>query len=439
MPNRYVKSTGSNTAPYDTWATAATDPATAINAAAAGETVYVFAESYTIAANTTWTLAGSLTSPVSVICVSDTAEPPTTLGSAKYTQNANNDLAINGIGYVYGFSLESTQTTVSPVTLTLAATDGDDVILENGGLLLPSGNTASTSGIIIGAASESNSQARLINPTVTLGNAIAQSILAFQPCVIDGGTVSSVASLTSLLKISGRSGSFRLDGVDLSGVSGTIVNPASQPVGGYFELRNFKHNASATLVGAYTDVAQPDVWLSNYSSGDVHYNYAHYSSRGSTIMETGIYANDGQTYDGTNPITWKITTSGYASTFMPYVSPWIEKYHAGTSAITPYFEILRDGSTTPYTNKQVWAEFSFQGTSGSTKASFANDEGAILSAASDQNAGVGVAGWTGDTGAWSGKIDSGAAITPAEIGTLRGRVYVGAPSITVYVDPKIRT
>ena len=49
------------------------------------------------------------------------------------------------------------------------------------------------------------------------------------------------------------------------------------------------------------------------------------------------------------------------------------------------------------------------------------------------------ADWTGENAAaWFGKLDSGAAITPAEIGHIRARVCVGEPSITVYVDPQIR-
>lgn len=46
MANLYVASTGSNTAPYDTWAKAATAPLTATAAAAAGDTIYQHAETF---------------------------------------------------------------------------------------------------------------------------------------------------------------------------------------------------------------------------------------------------------------------------------------------------------------------------------------------------------------------------------------------------------
>ena len=61
-------------------------------------------------------------------------------------------------------------------------------------------------------------------------------------------------------------------------------------------------------------------------------------------------------------------------------------------------------------------------------------------AGTSQAAGAGLGSWTGESGtAWSGKVDSGASVTPAETGYLSGRVCVGAASITVYVDPVIRT
>jgi hypothetical protein len=55
------------------------------------------------------------------------------------------------------------------------------------------------------------------------------------------------------------------------------------------------------------------------------------------------------------------------------------------------------------------------------------------------NQAAGGATWTGGTTPWSGKLATNATITPQEIGNLSARVCVGEPSITVYVDPQIRT
>jgi hypothetical protein len=184
-----------------------------------------------------------------------------------------------------------------------------------------------------------------------------------------------------------------------------------------------------------------DISLFNCSSGDTHYHLAHYAGNGSTVVETGIYANDGASPDGgTTRTSWKISGNAGACICNPYISPWFDKYHAGTSAITPYIEILRDDSTTAFNNNEVWAEFSYQGNSGSTQSTMVWDRLIDPSAtAAAQDNGVGLSGWSGESGtAWSGKLAAPASITPAEVGDLRARVYV-AGNYTVYVDPTIRT
>jgi hypothetical protein len=440
MANLYVKSTGSATAPYDTWAKAATNPATAVNAAAAGDTVYIHQEDFTIGTDTTWTLAGTVSNPVRVICSNDAVnEPPQTLGTSKYTQNANAwDLTVNGIGYIYGFSFEQTGVTANAPLLNLIATDDDFIVWENGGYSITS--TSSTAKITIGAVGENSSKMIFKDFSVTMG-AAGQSITVYQPVEWYGGSITSTANPTSMFVIAGRSGSITVEGVDFSGLpGGTIIAPASQLVNGYILLKNCKLSSSASTIGSYTGINQGEVDIFNCSTGDQHYKFENYNYLGSLLIDTGIYANDGASYDGTNKCSWKITTTSYTSYANPYISPWVEKYHSGTSAITPYFEILRDGSTTAYQDDEVWGEWSYQGTASSTKASFTNDRRTVLGTPANQAAGVGLSGWTGEAAsAWSGKLAPGSTITPAEIGMLMGRVYVGEPSITVYVDPKIRT
>ena len=65
---------------------------------------------------------------------------------------------------------------------------------------------------------------------------------------------------------------------------------------------------------------------------------------------------------------------------------------------------------------------------------------ALGTSSTAQANGAGLGSWTGENAtAWSGKIDSGSAVTPAEVGALRGRICVAATSATVYIDPQIRT
>jgi hypothetical protein len=209
-----------------------------------------------------------------------------------------------------------------------------------------------------------------------------------------------------------------------------------------FTLVNCKLPTSFVMRAADgTHKAQGEVTLYNCASGDTHYHIAHADAMGSTIVETTIVANDGASPDGgTTRTSWRITTTANATFFTPYISPWFDRYHTGTTAITPFMEILRDGSATAYDNDEVWGEWSYQGTSGSTMSTLISDRMAPLATPAAQDNGVGLSGWAGESGtAWSGKLQATSSITPAEIGYLRGRVVVGLPSATVYVDPTIRT
>ena len=448
MADKYVASTGSNTSPYDTWAKAATAPDTAIALATAGEKVYIHAESYTLAANQTWTLGGTVGSPVVILSTNDKAhEPPQTfLAGAKYTQaSAANDLTVNGIGIIDGFSFEQTGTSSLSTVITIAGTDDDEILWRNANNIII--RTSTTTPLTLGANAAQNNKIRLQNFNITAGN-VNTPIISWQAGDIlwENSTISSPLT-TAFTKVitTARSGTFTGSNLDFSGIvasSGTLINPAdvtsSGPAKYIFNDRKLATNIAN--MGAFTNVAQIEALFFNCSSGDTHYKLEHYDYKGTTVVDTGIYCNDGATYDGTNHFSWKITTTANANFYNPYISPWIELYHAGVSSITPYMEILRDGSTTPYTDAQAWEECGINNVSGSVLFSFLTDKAANLSTPVDQAAGIGTSGWTGKSGsAWSGKIDSGSAATPNEIGTLKTRIGVGAPSSTVYLDPKIRT
>jgi hypothetical protein len=168
--------------------------------------------------------------------------------------------------------------------------------------------------------------------------------------------------------------------------------------------------------------------------------WGYYNALGSVVRETGIY----YTGNVTGNESWKIVTTANAIHSSPFQTPWVDWYNTGTSEITPRFEILRDSSATKYTNAEVWAEFSYKNTSSSPLGSgFVSDRQALSAyiagtTASDQVAGTDT--WENENATHASmKCDSGSAITPTEAGYLRGRICVAAPSITLYVDPQIRT
>lgn len=231
-------------------------------------------------------------------------------------------------------------------------------------------------------------------------------------------------------------------GCDASAITGTLLGNMQTTFVVVADRCTF--GAGMTVLAAQTSNPNKDsgsVRLSDSLIGSTRVS-GFYDALGSCVRETGIYYTGG----AAGSESWKIVTSANCSFRVPFEAPWVDWYNTGTSAITPRFEILRDGSATPYTDAQVWGEFSWKNTASSPlgnglKNDWQQTAGAIAgTAGTDQAAGAGLGAWTGESGtAWSGKVDSDSAITPTEAGALRGRIVVAAPSITLYVDPVIRT
>lgn len=253
----------------------------------------------------------------------------------------------------------------------------------------------------------------------------------------------SSGSPSNFISPAGGSCKLLADGCDFSLGGSSIVYGSSGPIGNLSALfSNCKIPAAATWLSSPSpgSIAAVDVTVFNCASGDTHYNFGFYNALGEVVSQTGIYAN-GAKYDGTNGVGWQITTTSAARYSTPFVTPWIEfPLVEGLAAITPSVEIVRSGSSTAYQDDEVWGEFAYQGTSGSPLSVFVNDRMALLGTPANQDTGsLGASDWTGENAtSWYGKLAPSSAITPVEIGTLRARIYVGEPSITVYADPQIR-
>jgi len=434
MANLYVASTGSNTAPYDTWAKAATTPLTATAAAATNDTIYQHAETFTVTVDTTYTLAGG----VRWICTNDkTNEPPQTLSTSGAIVSTTNSVDIYVAcprAYIYGlrFSCGGTTGTI----LGLAINNLNILTAENCKFEIANNNTASD--VQLGpSATSSTAELTFINCSVKFAGS-GQSILLAGRATFVGGTYPDSAGTVpfELFKTNQSARLLTFNGVDLSGMtSGTVFTPSDHPTN--FVLSGCKLGA-ATLNTAISVQHGPEYYLYDCSSADAHYQFAHYALRGSTTVSTSIYCNDGAEYDSAgNKASWVVAGNTYAGAAKAYRSPWFSRYNEATSAITPELEILRDGSSTAFTDIEVWSEWMLKTVGGSPLATLYSDYGGHLATGAAQGNGVGLAGWTGESGtAWSGKLEC-PSVTPAEIGHISARVVV-AGNYTVYVDPRIR-
>jgi hypothetical protein len=352
-------------------------------ASTAGDFIYVaHNHSESLGADATYTFLAD----VRVICRNSGTDALAT-GAVIGAQAANYAIALNGAFdvYVYGITFRTGTNVSSSRNITIGNTDGSHFEMESCRFETLQSNSSISQIILAHSGSTANSYCKLVSCVIDQRHALHTIAIAGYVEMYQCSQGASNAAATVLFKALANGNGSKL------------------------QLRQRRHALRALFHG---------------------------DPFGDTKVSDTIYADDGAQYDGTNRCSWVITTrENNCSYFTPYVSPWIDRYHSGTSAISLSLECLRDGNTTVYDNDEVWGEFSFQGNTGSTQADFANDRMALLGTPAAQTAST--IAWTGGTTPGKFKLESGS-ITPAEIGHLRARVVVGEPNITVYVDPKIR-
>jgi hypothetical protein len=437
MANLYVTSTGSNTPPYDTWAKAATTPATAVNAAAAGDTVYINAESYTISADTTWALAGSITAPVRVICSNDKAnEPPTVVaskGAATYTHASSWDFTINGIGYIYGFGFTNTVSTASAVLLQLATADNNYIILDSFTHSVTSTSAATFVGV--GVSTELNAGVKLINSSFNFTGNSTHKFNLYAPLEIVGGSITTATALTQVFVAAGRNPDLSVSDCDLAGLgSSTLINAGNQIVKIDANFVNCKLNASTTLVSSFSGVNQAFVQFTNCSSSSANYLSYRYNLYGTLLTETTLVKTGGAS-DGTTSISWKLTTTANANESFPFttgsMAVWIDTTGASKTITV---DILHD-SATALTDAEIWLEIDYLGSSATPLGTPLSDKRAtVLTTAANQP--TSTASWTTTGLTTPNKQKLEVTFTPQMKGFVYARVCLAKPSYTVYVDPQ---
>jgi hypothetical protein len=424
-----------------TWTGAYATLGAAITAATADKDMIKVSDEHVedLSSDTTYTIANN----INIICVDhqNTATPSTQNYTNYYIGHKSSARSINLIA--------TTPYSIFIHGLCFAVTGADAIRVESNGAHYELSSMkfyAGTAGLIFGSQDretfvKATDCFHVVENTTNISINVSGKVELINWTVsLKGATLPSAYIVSTVPDPGGTD--ITINGGDLSALDTTIFGDATTAAANG-TLINCKLHSTATILGTQTNKGRAgwDVSLYNCSSGDEHYHLAHYNEFGTTIVETGIYASDGAEYNtsGTK-YSWKIVTSADCTYYTPYTSPWIHQHHEGTSAITPSLEGFRDGSTTVIQNDEVWGEFSYQGTSGFPLGIIVNDRMALLGSAANQTSSKTYADWQTGTSADSAfKLATTANITPQEIGNLSARVCVGEPSITVYVDPQIRT
>ena len=433
---------GDNTGGADNtdWAQAYNTFAGAVAAAtSSGDKILVHKTSQeSLGANATWTLSAGV--DVHVVD-KDSSEAPATMGTGGWIGGDVNFIfkltcGTNQAHIVTGLTMRVGGASSRSMILGGSGADGSHWELED--VYFWTGNTNASTDLVIGD-DNTEQYISLTRCTFRFGNT-AQQIDMRSRAELESGDISSAGSApANLFKTSGANDLRKFDvtwtGGDLSHVgSGNIVLDGQVSTGRLI-LRRCKLGTSFVLLStSATTNANVEVFAYDCASTDSHIHIAHQNALGSTVVDTGIYV----TADA-EVLSWKITTTANADFRSPYCSPWVRRYNDDVAtSIQPWIEVLRDGSATAYDDDEIYGVFAYKGTSGSTQATIVDDRMNVLGTPAAQATGTGTGNWTGDTSAWSGKVQAPSAFTPAEIGDLRSRVCVSLASATLYVSPRIR-
>lgn len=343
--------------------------------------------------------------------------------------------ATDGIVYFHGITLDSTAGT--PEAINVRSGTRGAVEFEDCYLWMSGNNSASSISLIV--STDDQGYIRFKECTFRFASSDQHLILGGR-IEIEGGEITSAGTaIDEFFQLGGRNPGTNIyfNGFDLTHMGTTpvlcelLTGTASLVI-----FNNCKLPSNLTFLGSQTSITKGaySVLLFDCAQGDSHIEIGYADPRGTLTVDTSINFTTGAA-----GLSWKIVTTANCSFEHPFVTPWIDLFHDGTSAITPRLEILRDGSATAYQDDEVWGEFGYKGTTGNVLLTFVNDRMTPRGTAANQAAGAGLGSWTGEGGtAWSGKVEATSSITPAETGYIRGRVCVGEPSSTVYVDPQIR-
>lgn len=445
MANLYVRSTDGNNADSGaTWALAKATIAGALSAAAAGDTIFVSqVHSESSASNVLLTSPGTVTNPVKVLCVEDSAEPPVTLAeSAVLATTGLGAITFQGSAYWRGISFNcgsgTNNTTLSIGSLSTNQTGW--MTFES--CLLRIQSTGTGGRINLGsAASGADIQLTLLNCVFRVANA-AQGLTARGGNILMTGCVVSAASTPATVffvsvGFPAMGGRLLVENCDFTNCASNFDFASTQRSHTSFVIRNCKLPASwvGRLVTTQQAGAVAEMYNTDFS--DTNYRSQIQTFYGSIFSETVIVRSGGAS-DGTTPLSLRMA-SGSLVYPQALASQEIAVWNESTgSPVTVTVQVVHDsqgsGTGGRLRNDECWLDVSYPGTSGFPLGVRITDAVAdVIAAPADQADSA--ATWTTTGMAAPIEQELSVTFTPQEKGWFIARVMLAKASSTVYVDP----
>lgn len=438
MANIYVSHLGSNTAPYGSWATAATQMSSAITQSVAGDDIWVASDHVeTTSAGLALVFKGTSTSPNRVVSVNKAGSAPPVSGDvqagASIATVGTNALTICGHAFIEGVSFSSGTGAVA-VAFTLIGDIDSWLYLKN--CVLSASATGGGSITFGGATSGKYRKLILDNTPVNFSSTLNSMHLRSIYFVWKNTTNALTGTLPSTIFTSTVISHADINNVDLSaaGAGVTLFSGAQQSR--YF-LTNCKLNPSVTLYSSLTFRASAEIYLFGTSGDNINYNLAKYNYLGSQVPDV-IYTKVGGASDGTTSYSHKIVTSARTKNYDTFDAlsnaVWVDSIGSPvTVTVDGIWSSV--GSVLP-TQGDIWCDVQYLGDATSTLGSSTNDGPTNILDTATTAQGVSSATWVGGL-VDETKFSLSCTFTPYKKGFIQLVVKVAKPSATFYLDPMV--
>ncbi len=448
MTTRYVWSDATGAGTGADWTNAYTTLAAAVTAAAAGDDILVahdHNETASSSASVWYTLAGTRTSPVQVICVNRTSGNVTTGGLVKTVGDYSITLSTasaGGGGYVRGVKFHAGETgggsakIVVPQALRFRECVFDVSTTWSGGIDFSNVLDYTLEDTWVRLAASAHS----INVGWSVPNYVQWR----------GGGVQSGHQAATLITYHYQRAQADLADLDLSAMpaSASIFNTIWESCDGSIRDSKLPAGWSGSLHSGGVPYGCR-FGLYNCDSGDTNYNLLIADYAGTIADEVAIYRTDGfklrNQANSEIGYALKLTTNGNATELFAQLKtdPLIRNFPGTGAEITGFtpgasktltVEIAHSAAAA-LTDAQVWLEVDYLGTDGSPLGVIARNRRASTLATAVAHASS-AAAWSGAAQTYRQKLSI--TITPQAPGVIETRVCLATGNgVVVYVDPMV--
>jgi hypothetical protein len=309
------------------------------------------------------------------------------------------------------------------------------------------GVSASSATPTIGCNHGSSSQqhhVRLINSNFLLPNTTSINGAISLQCVWlewDNTTVTTAASQPSALFVGVlRATKIEIRNSDLTGYNpagGVLLNVTNFQAG-QVSIVNCKYSSNVSIIGGtWFNGGGGELIVINSDDGDTKTVFGYYKEQGTLLSTESIYRDGGFSVGGVN-VGWHLVTTSTCSEMNPFVTPWVTGgWNASVASLNADFKIIHDSGTNLH-NRNLWSEVEYVSDASFPKGTLASTRNATPFDGASVD-------WTSDSDTWTGtggfaspnKQRVRATFTPAEGSAIRGRLFVGEASKTLYIEPQL--